>query len=190
MVNYNNFDQFFTEGAGKNKEARIAFTKKWLKENYNISEANPEWVEQISDVHDHDGQPLHFGQIPLASSFTSLTTQLIKLHNVWHIATLKPNSNDASVIHPLKENSKEANNEKNRINLARLAKKGTLVKAQAPVYGIQFDQAPVALNANDIYRDKDSVPNPDMHAESLTAPVTPDAETKSVNIDMSSFFAK
>ena len=185
-MTYTNFDQFFAEGANKKKEERLAFTRTWLKDNYKITDANPEWLELIADVHDHDEQALHFGQIKIASTFSALTVQLLKVHDVWHIGILKPNSNEANVIHPLRENV-GGDNEKNRLMLAQLVKKGTVPKPQEPVYGIQFDPTPVRLPTGDIYSQKDAEPAQGVYEVTTSAPVSDKAKTKSIDVDLSAF---
>jgi hypothetical protein len=86
-MKYNNFTELL-EADQVDEGARKLFTTRWLNTQYGIAEnVNPEWVNEISAVHDHDNLPKHFGKIKLSSSFSSFHTQIVQDQNgVWRLA--------------------------------------------------------------------------------------------------------
>lgn len=177
---YKTFDDFFAEGAGVNADERDRFARDWLKKNYRFEQVNSDWVHLISDVHDHDNEPLHFGQVKIASAFTGLTTQLVKVHNVWHLAYLKGSSDVAIIVHPVSEGV-GAENEKNRLLVAQLVKNGSVPKVTSPAVKA-VTGASAALS--DLL-DASSAPVDDLEPKS--APLDDKKSTTSVSIDMSAY---
>lgn len=86
-MKYTNFTELMT-ATEVDEQARKFFTRGWLKTQYNINyQVNPEWADLLTEVHDHDNLPKHFGKIQLASSFSSFYTQIVQDQNgVWRLA--------------------------------------------------------------------------------------------------------
>lgn len=190
MKQYSDFDQFLSEGPGLEFEARLAFTRKWLKDNYNVVSANEEWMTLLSDVHNHDDQPLHFGQIKIGTSFSAATTQLVKLHNVWHMGIIKQNSNEGAFIHPLREQNQNPENEKLRVLLSSLATSGKVVKPE-PVYGVDYSAPAINMGTPDfsgpgVFQLPEPVATEEDDLENNPIKVNSETKTKSVDIDLSS----
>lgn len=177
-MNYKSFDDFFTEGPNKNKESRVAFTSNWLKTHYRFSDVNREWVELISDVHDHDNQPLHFGQVKIGTAFNAVTTQLVIVHNEWHLMMKKVNGEEV-LVHPIHEESRILGNDKNRLFLYEILRKGKVVAEKLPIQGATYIANPTALDA---FSDM-----PSDEAVSGSAPVSDDIATTSVSVDLSAY---
>ncbi len=78
-MKYTNFTELITADE-VDEQARKFFTRGWLKTQYNINhQVNPEWADLITEVHDHDNLPKHFGKIQLASAFSASTLRLFKI---------------------------------------------------------------------------------------------------------------
>jgi len=129
MSKYKNFDQIIND-SDLSRLDRISFTGDWLLTNYGIRpSANPAWVEQLSDVHDHDNEPKHFGRINVGSSFESIQTQLVKLHGAWHLGIIKHGETEGVIIHPMSEkDALVGENEKLREKLYRIVETGKILK--------------------------------------------------------------
>lgn len=182
MTTYNNFDQILNDKNLSEKD-RISFTKSWLSKNYGVdSNANQEWVNILSDVHDHDNEPKHFGRVKLGTAFESIETQLVKIHNVWHIGIVKNNHEDSSVvIHSLNEvASQDEQNVKNRGQLQRLVKNGKLILIPATPSGVQILQPQTSFIPQTV-TEFDDAP--------LSAPVTESDNVKlaSISIDLTEY---
>lgn len=189
MKQYSDFDEFIQEGPGVNQKEREAFTRKWLRASYNIVNADELWVRLLSDVHNHDNQPLHFGQIRIGTAFSALNTQLVKENNSWHIGVAKPNATEGHIIHPLKERVADPNNEKLRRQLEGIATTGKVVLQQTalPVYdGVEYEMNPTTVGDVFVLPEKDEVKDDDAPQ---SAPISLDGQTKttSVDIDLSAF---
>lgn len=91
MAKFTNFDQFLKDpDVGSRADERIMFTREWLEANYGIETvAKSAWVEQLSNVHDHDELPYHFGEVKVGTGFQNLWVQLIKNGSVWDLAVIK-----------------------------------------------------------------------------------------------------
>jgi hypothetical protein len=107
MPKYKNFDQLLT-AANVSQKDRIDFTNEWLKKNYGIEvPEGAKWADELSDVHNHDNLPKHFGQIKIGNSFQVRWIQLVKIGStLWQLAVIK-NIEDAetqTLLTPLNRN--------------------------------------------------------------------------------------
>lgn len=177
-MSYQTFNQILADEHVDNEE-RILFTKRWLKSSYGFGQADEQWVSLLSDVHDHDNLEKHFGEVVLATAFNSLTTRIVLVNGVWHLAVLKKSDSSWAPIHPKIESSyNEASNQKLRLNLFNLLKKGKVVAGQqtgqpSPVENIYASKD----KAFEVAEDISSVPVSHVDA----------AKTKSVSIDLSQY---
>lgn len=91
MAKFNTFDQILKDpNVGSRADERVAFTREWLEANYGIEAvAKSAWVEQLSNVHDHDELPQHFGEIKVGTGFQNLWVQLVKNGSVWDLSVIK-----------------------------------------------------------------------------------------------------
>jgi len=100
MADYTTFDQILKDRKGT-PERRTAFLRKWLQRTYGIDyDLNPGYFEELARIHDHDGQPLHFGQVTLASQLGAVLTRLAHDdRNRWVIlVATKPDFSDAEPL--------------------------------------------------------------------------------------------
>lgn len=188
MTTYKNFDEII--GATEvDRNARLAFARKWVKDNYGIVDSKGDWIDGLSDVHNHDNLPKHFGQIKLGTAFSTINTQLIRYEGVWHIGIRTPKNDDGFVLHPANEqSSKHPDNEKARLNLLRLVKNGTVQLEVINMANQGTEYSPVtALSGDDIYKQKDLEAATEDDVTSYNINDTQNKSTKSVGIDLSAY---
>jgi hypothetical protein len=104
MPTYKNFDQIINSGRPSRLD-RINFTKSWLRNNYDIVEVKEDFLDNMSDVHDHDNLAKHFGQIRIGTAFSSITAQIVKVENTWHLGVILKEGEQGQVLHPKSEAS-------------------------------------------------------------------------------------
>lgn len=184
---YHNFDQILAD-ENVNDAERISFTRQWLRNNYGIAQYDPEWVDQLTNVHDHDNMPKHFGEISVGSAFTTaLLTYLVRLPDGWHLTISQAGNRDGTPIHPKTEASyTNPANQKARLHLAQVLKTGKVSKQ--PVQGATFNTQP-QLTQSDLFAQKDAEAKVEDNSELSNDSVKPDSviKTTSVGIDLSQY---
>jgi hypothetical protein len=188
MTTYNNFDEIITANE-VDRNARLAFARKWVKESYGIVDTKGDWIDGLTDVHNHDNLPKHFGQIKLGTAFSTLNTQLVRYEGIWHIGIRTPKNDEGFVLHPANEqSSKTPANEKARLNLLRLVKTGTVQLEVINMASQGTEYTPVAtLSGDDIYKQKDLEAAIDDDVTSYNVDNSQNKGTKSVGIDLSAY---
>lgn len=185
MTVYNDFDQLL-EARTVDHKARIRFAQEWLRKNYGINTADAEWVDSLSNVHDHDNLEKHFGQIKIGTAFSMLVTQLVRVQEGWHLGVARKEGQQGVLLHPITEAASNDDEQKKlRLQLTQVVKNGKVKHDES-------SNPPVAVTSvpslgEDIYRTKDAAA--DILDEPVSAPVTLDStqKTKSVGIDLSAF---
>jgi hypothetical protein len=182
IFTYNNFDEIITAEKVDN-EARQRFTRKWLRDEYGIEQYDKDWLNQLSDVHNHDDLPKHFGQVRIGSSFSALTTALIRLPEGWHLAISKSDGESITPIHPKHESSyTNTENQKHRLHIIKVLKTGKIIQTS------NVSQYPI-VDTDSFFEKKDkqnaSTDSTSLPIEAVT-PVS-QVKTTSVNIDLSSY---
>ena len=187
MPTYSTFDHILNADTVDTNE-RLRFAKRWLSKTYRIINVNQEWLNILTEPHNHDNLPKHFGQVKISTAFVSLITQLVKIQNVWHIGIIKKNDSDGIIIHPTAEESgKTTQNEKNRLLLMSIARNGTVNKNMPILQGTEL--SPVAtLSPDEIYTAKDSSDNVKEDVSSYKLDLSAPNKTRSVDIDLSEYF--
>lgn len=195
MPTYKNFDQIINSGRPSRLD-RINFTKSWLRNNYNITEVKEDFLDNLSDVHDHDNLAKHFGQIRIGTAFSSVTAQIVKVENTWHLGVILKEGGQGQVLHPKSEASySQVDNMKSILLLKTIVAKGTVSKevtyltdtaasdeSNGTMYG-------TTMIPSEIYAAKDAADS--VSDDVVSVQSNPNdiniGKTKSVGIDMSAY---
>lgn len=99
-MSYSSYNSILAANPHVDEAARREFTASWLEETYGIT-AKPEsaFLDELSKVHDHDGQPLHFGLTKLPSSLSRIWVRLVKMNGLWMLAaTTKEDGSNLTIL--------------------------------------------------------------------------------------------
>lgn len=99
-MSYSSYNSIFAAHPNVDEAARREFTASWLEETYGIT-VKPEsaFLDELSKVHDHDGQPLHFGLTKLPSSLSRIWVRLVKMNGLWMLAaTTKEDGSNLTIL--------------------------------------------------------------------------------------------
>lgn len=102
MADYNNFTQVLRDRKGT-PEKRRAFVENWLSKTYEIDyNLNPAYFDELTRPHDHDNQPLHWGQVPYETNYGVVVAELVKdAKGQWRIAVnFDPEGKERTVLQP------------------------------------------------------------------------------------------
>jgi len=186
-MTYHSFDEILAANQ-INEAERIAYTAKWLENNYGIKNPNPEWVTLLSDVHDHDNMPKHFGDTHVGTAFTRMDLILTKIGgSTWHIGVARNGKGKGELIHPKSEASySENSNQKLRLELIALLKNGKVQQTIGHTNNATLATV-TPVSSETIYKKEDDEAREASNLGS-SAPVNSlGAKTKSVGIDMSAY---
>lgn len=109
MADYNNFRQVLQDRKGTPAKRRV-FVRAYLKRTYDIDyDINPQFFDELTRPHDHDNQPLHYGQVPHTASFGFAVSELVRdAKGQWRIAvTFDPEGSERHVLQANDEASDE-----------------------------------------------------------------------------------
>lgn len=184
MANYRNFDEIMN-ARNVFPVDRLMFARKWLSDNYGVNNPDEQWLNDFTDVHDHDGAPKHFGQIKIGTAFGALMTQLVKIENTWHVGVVKPNSEQGIIIHPKSEaSSTHPDNMKEMLNFVRVVQTGKVL--QQPVFSGNEYQTVAPLTSQEVYAQQDAEDGFNDDVASAPADIT-STRTQSVGVDLSAW---
>jgi hypothetical protein len=194
IMTYKSFDEILNDETVNNTD-RINFTRQWLKTNYGYNNPNEEWVNIISDVHDHDNQPKHFGEVSIGSSFSVFKTQLVRVQEGWHLGVTRNNQTQGTILHPKTEPAgKEPENQKLTLALGQTLKTGKLIEnvqqiVTTPVVSSTNNEVTINLDQNILYYEEDQeiAAQDDIQTHRIEDPFLSSGKTKSVSIDLSSY---
>lgn len=195
MPVYKNFDQVINAGR-VDEFARVAFTKNWLKTSYDITDVKADFIDALSDVHDHDDLAKHFGQVRVGTAFSSVLVQIVKVENVWHLGAILKDGEQGSVIHPKAEASfTHPENMKVLLLLKTVLSKGTVSKgiSHGLKTGSETDGTlytpDVGIGYAEVYakQDAEDFVNEDIVSVKSNPNDLGIGKTKSVGIDLSAY---
>lgn len=184
-MSYDSFDEILN-AVTLNNAARVVYTRKWLEENYQITNPNAEWLDLFSNIHDHDNMPKHFGDTRMGTAFMKMDLILTKVGATWHIGVSRKSDGKGELVHPKSEGASytDAGNQKLRVALSSILKKGNLQRIPAS------DIASQQVSASDSIYQKEDEANRLASDFGSSAPVDSlNVKTKSVGIDMSAYLA-
>jgi hypothetical protein len=107
VADYTNFTQVLRDRKGTT-EKRRPFVENWLQKTYDIDyDLNAEYFAELTRPHDHDNQPLHWGNLPYETGYGWVTAELVKdAKDQWRIAVaFDPQGKERTVLQPEAEAS-------------------------------------------------------------------------------------
>lgn len=113
---------------GLDVNSRVRLIQEWLKTDYRLKEVKDrKFLEQISEVHDHDNMALHFGEVNVGTAFEAGYVRIVELEEGWHLAFSRQSGQNFSIIHPSYEKAGVTAENLNTLSIVRnLIKKGSV----------------------------------------------------------------
>lgn len=139
---YRNFDELL-EAKTIDEQSRLQFTKKWISDNYEITDPAADFIAAVSDVHDHDDLPKHFGQVTLSTAFSSVKVQLLRLPEGWHLGIQRDGQEDPTIVHPKSERSYRVTENYQHVQQLQQLLRNRKQAAPVQQFGVQYEE-PVA----------------------------------------------
>lgn len=199
MADYNNFRQVLQDRKGTPAKRRV-FVRAWLKRTYDIDyDINPDYFDELTRPHNHDEQPLHYGQVPHTASFGFVVGELVRdAKDQWRIAVnFDPEGKERHVLQTKNEASDENRDARLRFT--------TLIAEIEPVEDVMMLPPAVAAGMNfkrgsgpygDISvlysaRREESADLSEVHPAHIPAWLqVPEGELPGTRVDLSSFLEK
>lgn len=120
----------------KNLDAsnRVRLTREWLQTEYRLKDVKDvKFLQQLSEVHDHDNLALHFGEVNVGTAFEEGYIRIVEVNEGWHLAFSRKSGQDFVIVHPNHEKAGlTAENLKNVNIIKALVKKGSVKVAENP----------------------------------------------------------
>lgn len=125
---------------------RVRLIREWFKTEYRLKDIKDnKFLSLVSEVHDHDNLPLHFGEVNVGTSFNASYVRILEVNEGWHLAVSKESGKNFNVIHPNYEQAGSTAENLKHLNIVKsLLKSGSV---NVPLAGVVYNPPAMGTQA-------------------------------------------